>query len=145
MAKGQDYNPIDLPTFTEEEACTSNIGLIEPTEYIAIGLARVEGPRGKKVRARRRNVTFEGEGRSSGKLRSSRSGRSTFDVICFNSARRPQLLAAMTADHGAKLIFNQEHQSHGPADADLQHEAKRQGLTLVGSPAMRTAKDGSSA
>ena len=77
--------------------------------------------------------------------RSEPVNRKFVDVLTLNSSGRPQLLAAMQVPNGARIIACQEHHSHGAAFTDLQHDAKALGWVLVGAPATKTQREGSSA
>ena len=68
-------------------------------------------------------VQNEGKSRPTAKG-ADRSIPKTLDLVIMNSSGKPQLLAAIEVNAGAKVVLNQEHHCHGGALADLQHDAK---------------------
>ena len=82
---------------------------------------------------------------SADRKRSRKAGKSNLDCIILNSSGKPQLLAALEINQGARIIICQEHHCSDTHFVDLQHDAKKLGWTLTGAPAKRTVRDGTSA
>ena len=81
-----------------------------------------------------------GRARPAGAFRSKKTRARGCEIILLNSSGKPQLLAAMQSDPNAAVTINQEHHCFGPEFVDLQHDAKNEGWSLVGSFANRTSK-----